>query len=85
MKGYKMLKTLKKMLSYLSPYKTQFLIGQLAMLVGTAAGLAFPWAVRGIFGSLFEAEANQNLTLAIGIWPAPVVGWAQSGLIALGF
>ena len=25
------------------------------------------------------------MTLAIGIWPAPLVGWAQSGLIALGF
>jgi NADH-quinone oxidoreductase subunit N len=25
------------------------------------------------------------MTMAIGVWPAPVVGWAQSGLIALGF
>ena len=25
------------------------------------------------------------MTLAIGIWPAPLVGWAQSGLVALGF
>jgi NADH-quinone oxidoreductase subunit N len=24
------------------------------------------------------------LTLAIGVWPGPVVGWAKSGLAALG-
>jgi NADH-quinone oxidoreductase subunit N len=25
------------------------------------------------------------LTLAIGVWPGPVVSWAKSGLVALGF
>ena len=41
-----MAKTLRRMLGYLAPYKTRFILGQAAMLVGTAAGLAFPWAVR---------------------------------------
>ena len=25
------------------------------------------------------------MTMAIGVWPAPIVGWAKSGLSALGF
>lgn len=57
---------LKRMLSYLVPYKTWFIAGQIAMLVSTAAGLAFPWAVRGIFDRLFEAGTVQPLLLAIG-------------------
>ncbi len=24
------------------------------------------------------------VTLAVGVWPAPVVGWAQAGIVALG-
>ncbi len=59
-------KTLRGMLAYLRPYKTLFALGQLAMLIGTAAGLAFPWAVRNIFDVLFEAQATDALLLAIG-------------------
>jgi subfamily B ATP-binding cassette protein MsbA len=56
-----------KMLSYLKPYKKVFLIGQVAMLVGTAAGLAFPWAVGRVFDTLF-ATANMSVLLtAVGL------------------
>ncbi|MBN1579669.1 MAG: ABC transporter ATP-binding protein [Anaerolineae bacterium] len=56
-----------KMLSYLKPYKKPFLIGQIAMLVGTAAGLAFPWAVRRVFDTLFVAGNMSVLLTAVGL------------------
>jgi len=59
-------KTLRGMLSYLRPYKALFVAGQLAMLVGTAAGLAFPWMVRNVFDVLFEAQHMDALLVAIG-------------------
>ena len=51
-----MRKTISAMLSYLSPHRKPFAIGQIAMLVGTAAGLAFPWAVREVFDTLFQVN-----------------------------
>ena len=65
-----MLKTLRDMFSYLKPYRWQFAVGQIAMLAGTAAGLAFPWAVRDIFDTLFEGHSLQPLFFAIGILAA---------------
>jgi len=62
----------RKMLFFLSSCKTSFATGQVAMLVHTAAGLAFPWAVRGIFDLLFADGPQQDggvppLLAAIGI------------------
>jgi len=54
------------MLSYLAPYKALFVVGQLAMLVGTAAGLAFPWMVRNVFDVLFQTPHMNALFIAIG-------------------
>ncbi len=54
------------MLSYLAPYKALFVTGQIAMLVGTAAGLAFPWMVRNVFDVLFAAATTDTLLIAIG-------------------
>jgi subfamily B ATP-binding cassette protein MsbA len=59
-------KTLRGMLAHLKPYKALFGLGQLAMLVGTAAGLAFPWMVRNIFDVLFDALHINVLLVAIG-------------------
>ena len=56
-----------KMLSYLKPYKKAFVIGQIAMLVGAAAGLAFPWAVREVFDSLFAAGNISLLLTSVGL------------------
>ena len=60
-----MLKTIRKMLALVTPYRGQYLVGQIAMLVVTAAGLAFPWAVRSIFDQLFEGGEMRPLLLAI--------------------
>lgn len=60
-----MLSNIKRMLAYLLPYKWQFAIGQVAMLIATAAGLAFPWAIRGIFDTLFTAQ-DVRLWSALG-------------------
>jgi len=60
-----MLKTIRKMLALVTPYRGQYLAGQTAMLVVTAAGLAFPWAVRSIFDQLFEGGEMRPLLLAI--------------------
>jgi subfamily B ATP-binding cassette protein MsbA len=54
------------MLSYLAPYKALFVAGQIAMLAGTAAGLAFPWMVRNVFDALFDTRARDTLLVAIG-------------------
>ena len=61
-----MKKTLRGMLSYLAPYKALFTVGQIAMLVGTAAGLAFPWTVRNVFDALFDVQTMNVLLVAIG-------------------
>ncbi len=57
--------TLRRMFAYLAPYKGLFIVGQVAMLVSTVAGLAFPWAIRGIFDVVFESRNLQPLLLAI--------------------
>jgi subfamily B ATP-binding cassette protein MsbA len=62
-----MKRDIKAMLAFLAPYKKHFIIGQLAMLVGTAAGLAFPWTVREIFDTLFESRGVRWLALALGL------------------
>ena len=59
-------KTLRGLLGYVAPYKALFVIGQIAMLVGTAAGLAFPWMVRNVFDVLFATGAREMLLGAIG-------------------
>lgn len=61
-----MKKTLRGMFAYLAPYKALFILGQIAMLVGTGAGLAFPWAVRNVFDTLFETQTMRVLMVAIG-------------------
>ena len=60
-----MFKTIRKMLALVAPYRGQYFVGQVAMLVVTAAGLAFPWAVRSIFDQLFEGGGMRPLLLAI--------------------
>ena len=60
-----MFKTIRNMLSLLSPYRWQFAAGQMAMLAGAAAGLAFPWAVREVFDTLFQGHALGVLWTAI--------------------
>lgn len=57
---------LNKMLAYLRPYIKWFILGQMTMLIGTAAGLAFPWAVGRIFERLFMAGESRSLLIAIG-------------------
>ncbi|MBN1874185.1 MAG: ABC transporter ATP-binding protein [Anaerolineae bacterium] len=59
-------KTLKKMFAYLAPYRTQFMIGQIAMLLSAGTGLAFPWAVRSVFDTLFTEQTTRTLFIAIG-------------------
>ncbi len=61
-----MQKALVGMLGYLAPYKALFVAGQTAMLVATAAGLAFPWMVRNVFDVLFAAGTMHMLLVAIG-------------------
>ena len=61
---------LKRLWGHLAPYKGWFFAGQLAMLLATAAGLAFPWAVRTVFDTLFSGEQVQMLAL----------GWAVAAL-----
>jgi subfamily B ATP-binding cassette protein MsbA len=58
------------MLGYLAPYRWLFTLGQVAMLVGTAAGLAFPWAVRSIFQTLFTEGSLDAILTAVGILAA---------------
>ncbi len=57
---------LNKMLAYLRPYIKWFILGQMTMLIGTAAGLAFPWAVGRIFERLFMAGESRSLLIAVG-------------------
>ncbi|HOU14640.1 MAG TPA: ABC transporter ATP-binding protein [Anaerolineae bacterium] len=61
-----MKRTLRGMLNYLALYKALFVVGQIAMLVGTAAGLAFPWMVRNVFDVLFQTQHMNALLIAIG-------------------
>ena len=61
---------IKKLFSTLLAHKKPFILGQIAMLVGTAAGLAFPWAVREVFDTLFETTRRQWLLPAIGLLAA---------------
>ena len=61
-----MRQSLKNMLAYLAPYKAWFTAGQIAMLIGTGAGLAFPWAVRNLFDVLFAEQTLNVLLVAIG-------------------
>ncbi len=65
-----MLKTINRMLRYLTPYRWLFALGQVAMLVGTAAGLAFPWAVRSIFQTLFTSGGLDAILTAVVILAA---------------
>jgi subfamily B ATP-binding cassette protein MsbA len=65
-----LIKIIRDMLSYLRPYRWQFSIGQIAMLVAAAAGLAFPWAVRDVFDILFQGSDLQPLLIAVGILAA---------------
>jgi subfamily B ATP-binding cassette protein MsbA len=58
------------MLRYLTPYRWLFALGQVAMLVGTAAGLAFPWAVRSIFQTLFTSGGLDAILTAVVILAA---------------
>ena len=53
----------RKMWYFLSRCKKAFAMGQVAMLVGTTAGLAFPWAVREIFDNLFAGTSLQAGTV----------------------
>jgi subfamily B ATP-binding cassette protein MsbA len=64
------IKAMGDMLLYLRRYRRQFAIGQVAMLFAAAAGLAFPWAVRGVFDVLFEGSDLQPLLIAVGILAA---------------
>ena len=56
-----MRRTIRRMLSMISPYRLPFAIGQAAMLVAAAAGLAFPWAVRTLFDLLLQGTAPRAL------------------------
>ena len=42
-----------------------FLAGQLCMLLAAAAGLAFPWAVRGLFGSILDSGQIRRLVVSV--------------------
>ena len=65
-----MMKAIKRMMGYLAPYKWLFALGQVAMLIGTAAGLAFPWAVRSIFQTLFTSGGLDAILTAVGVLAA---------------
>ena len=45
-----------RMLALVAPYKSHFALGQLAMLVGTAAGLVAPWLIRNVFEMLQRGD-----------------------------
>ncbi len=79
-----MIKTLRRMLSLLVPYPWQFALGQAAMLVAAAAGLAVPWAVRAIFEHLFAGEGMRPLLSAVGILAAVLVVKEIANLVRAG-
>ena len=62
-----MKQTLDRILPMLAPYRARFALAQVAMLVSTAAGLAFPWAVRTVFDRLLGAANLRFLLVAVGL------------------
>ncbi len=62
-----------KVLVLIKPYKKAFIIGQMAMIIGTLAGLAFPWTVREVFNSLFQAENIPSLMIWVGLLASMLV------------
>jgi len=54
------------MLGHLRPYRWRFAMAQAAMLVATAAGLGFPWAVSRVFDQLLAGHGGRFLLGAIG-------------------
>jgi len=75
------IKALRDMLSYLGRYRWQFAAGQIAMLFATAAGLAFPWAVRDVFDILFQGSGLRSLLIAVGVLAAVSVLREAANLI----
>lgn len=69
--------TLKRMLGLLAPYKKLFFWGQVAMLIGTAAGLAFPAIVGHVFATLEQGDTSLLLG-AVGL----LAGVAVVGQVA---
>jgi len=61
-----MRRALAGMLGYLAPYRGLFAVGQVAMLLATASGLAFPWTVRNVFAGLAGTPSTRVLLGAIG-------------------
>jgi subfamily B ATP-binding cassette protein MsbA len=74
-------RTIRRMLSMLSPYRLPFAIGQVAMLVTAAAGLAFPWAVRTLFDHLLQGAAPRALLGAIGFLGLVLIGKEAANLV----
>lgn len=75
-----------KMLSYLKPHKKAFIVGQIAMLIGTLAGLAFPWTVREVFGALFQTGNMTLLLTWVGLLAGvfamrEVANWAKTNAL----
>lgn len=53
-----MKKTFFKLLSYLKPHKKRFIIGQIAMLIGTSAALVFPMLLGQLLDSSFDTVST---------------------------
>jgi ABC-type multidrug transport system fused ATPase/permease subunit len=58
--------TIARVLPYLAPHRRRFIVAQVAMLVGTAAGLVFPWAIRDVLDRLLADAEPRYLPLAVG-------------------
>ncbi len=43
-----------------------FTLGQICMLIAAAAGLAFPWTVRNLFGSVLGSTSTAGLFVSVG-------------------
>ena len=76
-----MRKSIKGMLAYLKPYKGWFIAGQIAMLIGTGAGLAFPWAVSKVFDVLFESGVARAATETTRVLLLAIAGLAALSVV----
>ncbi len=54
---------LRRILLLLKPHAVPYVVGQLAMIVVTVSGLAFPLAIRGIFDGAFGANGGDRSML----------------------
>ena len=58
---------LKRLIQWIKPYKKRYLIGQITMLIGSGAGLAFPYFLGTLLDSSLVSQDFKSLITAISV------------------